>query len=59
MSNEMTKDEATMALTLIDVGVKALGLKILDWPGGFAALESVCKKLSQAQQETVDGDHNS
>jgi len=49
-TSAITIDEATAALTMIDVGIKTLGLKILDWPGGFTAIESLCRKLEAIQQ---------
>jgi hypothetical protein len=49
-TSAITINEATAALTMIDVGIKTLGLKILDWPGGFTAIESLCRKLEAIQQ---------
>lgn len=51
MNEQLTREEATTALTLIDIGVKAAGVKILEWPGGFAALETLCRKLEAAQKQ--------
>jgi hypothetical protein len=49
-TSAITTDEATAALTMIDVGIKTLGLKILNWPGGFTAIESLSRKLEAIQQ---------
>jgi hypothetical protein len=45
----LTPEDATVALTLIDVSVRQLGVQIMQMPGGFLALDTVCKKLEQIQ----------
>lgn len=47
----LTPQDATVALTLIDIGVRQMGLKLMQMPGGFAALDVVCKKLEQMQAD--------
>ena len=47
----LTKEDATVALTLMDIGVRQMGLKLMQMPGGFAALGAVCEKLEQLQRE--------
>lgn len=45
----ITHEEATIALTMIDAGLRSFGLKVADMPGGLSAVQALCEKLSAMQ----------
>jgi hypothetical protein len=55
----LTEHESKIALTLIDVAVKTLGVKIFELPDGDGDIASLVGKLNQTSEASDGNDYTS